>query len=240
MHENNGTNEMREFNATDVTDSILYTILMNDSATVSTSMASTIHNESTSTTYVELTQENENNQRLWNLSKTAVTSLSEPTAIPFNTSKSTTIYTTTESFDEFGPPEGVEYIFVPLGVVVSVLILSAVVLIISRKRKLERLRHRLMPMYNFDPGEEEEDDWETELLDECYSSHQRRVYYIVSNEINYKKWQLTFGKNSNSSVCVYMCIWCAIKMKIVHYLTFSIKIHQICLSFVNTPTISLQ
>lgn len=118
---------MREFNVTDATDSILYNILMNDPATVSTSMANTIHNESTSTTYVELMQENENNQRLWNLSKTAVTSLSEPTAIPFNTSKSTTIYTTTESFDEFGPPEGVEYIFVPLGVVVSVLILSAVV-----------------------------------------------------------------------------------------------------------------
>lgn len=177
MHENNGTNDVREFNATDVTDSILYTILVNDPATVSTSMASTFHNESTSTTYVELMQENDNNQRLWNLSKTAVTSLSEPTVIPFNTSKSTAIYTTTESFDEFGPPEGVEYIFVPLGVVVSVLILSAVVLIISRKRKLERLRHRLMPMYNFDPGEEEEDDWETELLDECYSSHQRRQGY---------------------------------------------------------------
>lgn len=51
------------------------------------------------------------------------------------------------------------------------------VLIISRKRKLERLRHRLMPMYNFDPGEEEEDDWETELLDECYSTHPRRQGY---------------------------------------------------------------
>ncbi|XP_072760145.1 uncharacterized protein [Anoplolepis gracilipes] len=178
MYENNGTNDMREFNATNVTDSILYTILVNDLGTVSTGMASTIYNESTSTTYVELTQENDSSQRLWNLSKTAVTSLSGPTAIPFNTSKSTAIYTsTTEFFDEFGPPEGVEYIFVPLGVVVSVIILSAVVLIISRKRKLERLRHRLMPMYNFDPGEEEEDDWETELLDECYSTHQRRQGY---------------------------------------------------------------
>ncbi|XP_050449487.1 uncharacterized protein LOC126850475 isoform X1 [Cataglyphis hispanica] len=189
MHENNGTNDMREFNATDVTDSILYTILVNDLGTVSTGMASTIYNENTSTTtYIELTQENEGNQQLWNLSKTAVTTLSGSTAIPFNTSKSTTIYTsTTESFDEFGPPEGVEYIFVPLGVVVSVIILSAVVLIISRKRKLERLRHRLMPMYNFDPGEEEEDDWETELLDECYNTHQRRVYCIISNKINYEK-----------------------------------------------------
>ncbi|XP_018316477.1 uncharacterized protein C3orf18 isoform X1 [Mycetomoellerius zeteki] len=181
MHENNDTNDAREYNATDATESIMYTVLVNDLATVSTSMPSTIYNDNVSTTaYVELPQDSENNQRLWNISKTAITSLSEPTAISFNTSRSTTIYTsTTESFDEFGPPEGVEYIFVPLGVVVSVIILSAVVwvLIISRKRKLERLRHRLMPMYNFDPGEEEEDDWETELLDECYNTHQRRQGY---------------------------------------------------------------
>ncbi|XP_071556863.1 uncharacterized protein [Temnothorax nylanderi] len=184
MHENNDTNDTREYNnATDVTESILYTILVNDLATVSPSMPSTVYNDSVPTTaYVELPQDSENNQRLWNLSRTAITLLSEPTAISHNTSRSTTTYTpttTTESFDEFGPPEGVEYIFVPLGVVVSVIILSAVVwvLIVSRKRKLERLRHRLMPMYNFDPGEEEEDDWETELLDECYNTHQRRQGY---------------------------------------------------------------
>ncbi|XP_012522145.1 uncharacterized protein C3orf18 isoform X5 [Monomorium pharaonis] len=185
MHENNDANDTREsYNTTDITESILYTVLVNDLTTISASMPGAIYNDSTSTTaYVELPQDSESgSQRLWNLSKTAITSLSEPTAIPFNTStRSTTLYTpTTESFDEFGPPEGVEYIFVPLGVLVSVIILSAVVwvLIISRKRKLERLRHRLMPMYNFDPGEEEEDDWETELLDECYNTHQRRVSRI--------------------------------------------------------------
>ncbi|XP_012522143.1 uncharacterized protein C3orf18 isoform X3 [Monomorium pharaonis] len=184
MHENNDANDTREsYNTTDITESILYTVLVNDLTTISASMPGAIYNDSTSTTaYVELPQDSESgSQRLWNLSKTAITSLSEPTAIPFNTStRSTTLYTpTTESFDEFGPPEGVEYIFVPLGVLVSVIILSAVVwvLIISRKRKLERLRHRLMPMYNFDPGEEEEDDWETELLDECYNTHQRRQGY---------------------------------------------------------------
>lgn len=128
MHENNDTNDMREYsNATDVTESILYTILVNDLTTVSANMPSTIYNDSVSTTaYVELPQDSENNQRLWNLS--AITLLSEPTTISYNASKSTTIYTsTTESFDEFGPPEGVEYIFVPLGVVVFVIILSAVV-----------------------------------------------------------------------------------------------------------------
>ncbi|XP_014484913.1 PREDICTED: uncharacterized protein C3orf18-like isoform X1 [Dinoponera quadriceps] len=185
MLETNGTNEMREpSNATDVTDSILYnTVSAGDlGATVVPASMASAYNE-TSTAYAELAQESDNNQRVWNLSRTAVTSLIEPTTIPFDTSGGTTTMhtptTTSDSFDEFGPPEGVEYIFVPLGVVVSVIILSAVVwvLIISRKRKLERLRHRLMPMYNFDPGEEEEDDWETELLDECYSTHQRRQGY---------------------------------------------------------------
>ncbi|KAK0167830.1 hypothetical protein PV327_001688 [Microctonus hyperodae] len=91
------------------------------------------------------------------------------------TSTCTTTTTTTEDpFDEFGPPEGVEYIFVPLGVMIFVIILSAVVLIVSRRRKMERLRHRLMPLYNFDPGEEGEDDWETELLDEGLGNRQRR------------------------------------------------------------------
>jgi len=125
MHENNDANDIREYNATGVTESILYTVSVNDLVTVPTNMPSTIYNDSMSTTaYVELPQDGENNQRLWNLSKTAVTLLSESTTISYNTSRSTTIYTpTTESFDEFGPPEGVEYIFVPLGVVVSVIIL---------------------------------------------------------------------------------------------------------------------
>ena len=57
------------------------------------------------------------------------------------------------------------------------------VLIVSRRRKLERLRHRLMPLYNFDPGEEGEDDWETELLDEGFGSRQRRVYITNSTPL---------------------------------------------------------
>ncbi|KAI4491438.1 hypothetical protein M0804_002830 [Polistes exclamans] len=135
---------------------------------------------STSETETEIPEESNNVQQLWSLPKTTVTSL-EDTSLLFNTSRSTVHVATTtlESVDEFGPPEGIEYIFVPLGVMVFVIVLSAVVFFISRKRKLERLRHRLMPMYNFDPGEEEEDDWETELLDESYNSnHQRRVLIL--------------------------------------------------------------
>lgn len=50
----------------------------------------------------------------------------DPTTVT-NSLCTTTIATTTEEFDEFGPPEGVEYIFVPLGVMIFVIVLSAVV-----------------------------------------------------------------------------------------------------------------
>ncbi|CAL7937858.1 unnamed protein product [Xylocopa violacea] len=162
-------------NATSVTNSVASGMLL-DSIKNYTTMANNVSNE-TSEAYTYSTEENGNTQQLWNVTK-AITSFPNSTLVSFDTS-STNIYvsTTTEIFDEFGPPDGIEYIFVPLGVVVFVIVLSAVVIIISRKRKLERLRHRLMPMYNFDPGEEEEDDWETELLDECYNNHQRRQGY---------------------------------------------------------------
>ncbi|XP_051875058.1 uncharacterized protein C3orf18 isoform X2 [Pristis pectinata] len=38
------------------------------------------------------------------------------------------------------------------------------VLYIRKRKRLEKLRHQLMPMYNFDPGEEQ-DELEQELLD---------------------------------------------------------------------------
>ncbi|XP_043685457.1 uncharacterized protein LOC122637430 isoform X1 [Vespula pensylvanica] len=169
---NNGLNTME--NIKNTTSSVLKIISLNDFSNIETNFTL----NSTSETETELSQESNNVQQLWSLPKTTVTSL-EDKSLLFNISRSTVHVSTTtlDSVDEFGPPEGIEYIFVPLGVMVFVIVLSAVVFIISRKRKLERLRHRLMPMYNFDPGEEEEDDWETELLDECYNNHQRRQGY---------------------------------------------------------------
>ncbi|XP_042878865.1 cell wall protein DAN4-like isoform X2 [Penaeus japonicus] len=59
-----------------------------------------------------------------------------------------------------------------LSVALSLFILLAVILIIGagvwwirRRRQLERLRHQLMPMYNFDPTDDA-DDWENQLLEE--------------------------------------------------------------------------
>ncbi|XP_076677490.1 uncharacterized protein LOC143373806 isoform X1 [Andrena cerasifolii] len=168
------TNEM---NMTTVANSVTPQVLLDNGKDYTTIVANNISDEP-SEVYAYTTEESESSQQLWNISK--ATSSSNSTLLSFNTTTSS-IYTptTTETFDEFGPPDGIEYIFVPLGVVVFVIVLSAVVwvIILSRKRKLERLRHRLMPMYNFDPGEEEEDDWETELLEDCYNNHQRRQGY---------------------------------------------------------------
>ncbi|XP_021364158.1 uncharacterized protein C3orf18-like isoform X2 [Mizuhopecten yessoensis] len=69
-----------------------------------------------------------------------------------------------------GPPLSPEshtlvYILVPLGSLFLVILLAIVVVIVLRRSKMERLRHHLMPMYSFDPADEDE-DWESELLED--------------------------------------------------------------------------
>lgn len=114
---------MNEMN-TSVTSSITSGMLLDNIQNYTNTMTNA--SNEISETYMNSTEENENIQ-LWNVSK-AITSLPNNTVISFEAS-STNIYvsTTTEIFDEFGPPDGIEYIFVPLGVVVFVIILSAVV-----------------------------------------------------------------------------------------------------------------
>lgn len=115
---------MNEMNSTSVTNSATSGMLVDSikNYTMATTMATNISSE-ISEAYVNSTEEN----GLWNISK-AITSLPNSTIVSFEPS-STNIYvsTTTEIFDEFGPPDGIEYIFVPLGVVVFVIVLSAVV-----------------------------------------------------------------------------------------------------------------
>ncbi|XP_043563590.1 uncharacterized protein C3orf18 isoform X2 [Chiloscyllium plagiosum] len=68
------------------------------------------------------------------------------------------------------PPPGVEgrssmgMVLVPVGIITVIALAVAMVLYIRKRKRLEKLRHQLMPMYNFDPGEEQ-DELEQELLD---------------------------------------------------------------------------
>ncbi|XP_069592187.1 uncharacterized protein C3orf18 homolog isoform X2 [Ranitomeya imitator] len=54
--------------------------------------------------------------------------------------------------------------FLSLGIVTVIGLAVGMVLYIRKQKRLEKLRHQLMPMYNFDPAEEQE-DLEQELLE---------------------------------------------------------------------------
>ncbi|XP_048268413.1 uncharacterized protein LOC100651388 isoform X3 [Bombus terrestris] len=113
---------MNEMNSTSVTNSITSGILLDSIKNYTTTMAINTSSE-ISEAYMNSTEENGS----WNVSK-PITSLPNNTLISFEASSTNTyVSTTTEIFDEFGPPDGIEYIFVPLGVVVFVIVLSAVV-----------------------------------------------------------------------------------------------------------------
>lgn len=51
-----------------------------------------------------------------------------------------------------------------VGIITVIGLAVAMVLYIRKKRRLQKLRHQLMPMYNFDPTEEQ-DELEQELLE---------------------------------------------------------------------------
>uniref|UniRef100_A0A3B5A1Y8 Uncharacterized protein n=1 Tax=Stegastes partitus TaxID=144197 RepID=A0A3B5A1Y8_9TELE len=83
-----------------------------------------------------------------------------------------TITTTNEtSFNATAFPEvviegsGMGMLLVPFGIITVIGLAVAIMLYIRKRKRLEKLRHQLMPMYNFDPAEEQDDLLEQELLD---------------------------------------------------------------------------
>ncbi|XP_014676961.1 PREDICTED: uncharacterized protein C3orf18-like [Priapulus caudatus] len=57
------------------------------------------------------------------------------------------------------------YICSVVGVLFAIVLLVALVVFMVKKNRIDKLRHHLMPLYNFDPADECE-DWESELLEE--------------------------------------------------------------------------
>lgn len=51
-----------------------------------------------------------------------------------------------------------------------------------KKKRLDQLRHHLVPLYNFDPGECE--DWEAELLEEADQNSQKKI------QVNQDFWKI--------------------------------------------------
>ncbi|XP_019711946.1 uncharacterized protein C3orf18 homolog isoform X1 [Hippocampus comes] len=62
---------------------------------------------------------------------------------------------------------GMGMVLLPFGVIALIGLTLALILYIRKRKRLEKLRHQLMPMYNFDPAEEQDDLLEQELLDHC-------------------------------------------------------------------------
>ncbi|XP_061545062.1 uncharacterized protein C3orf18 homolog isoform X1 [Phycodurus eques] len=60
---------------------------------------------------------------------------------------------------------GMGMVLVPFGVITFIGLALALLLYVRKRKRLEKLRHQLMPMYNFDPAEEQDDLLEQELLD---------------------------------------------------------------------------
>nr|XP_044992845.1 uncharacterized protein C3orf18 homolog isoform X1 [Jaculus jaculus] len=86
------------------------------------------------------------------------------------TSETTTLSPETTSFNDTRIPDaaggtaGVGTMLLSFGIITVIGLAVAMVLHIRKKKRLEKLRHQLMPMYNFDPTEEQ-DELEQELLE---------------------------------------------------------------------------
>ncbi|XP_062402209.1 uncharacterized protein C3orf18 [Sardina pilchardus] len=99
----------------------------------------------------------------------AATAATAPT-IPLTTLLTTTLSGNQTAFNGTGLPQvaeqaaGMGMVLVPFGIITVLGLLIIVLLYVRKRKRLEKLRHQLMPMYNFDPGEEQ-DDLEQELLD---------------------------------------------------------------------------
>ncbi|KAK1795675.1 hypothetical protein P4O66_001167 [Electrophorus voltai] len=89
---------------------------------------------------------------------------SRATLQPVSESVNGTSFNSTQLPVQWTEGTGVGTVLVPFGIITVIGLAVFMLLYIRKKKRLEKLRHQLMPMYNFDPAEEQ-DDLEQELLD---------------------------------------------------------------------------
>ncbi|KAJ6667700.1 hypothetical protein lerEdw1_016021 [Lerista edwardsae] len=101
------------------------------------------------------------------------TTTSEPdrgTTVDGTGPETSTIAPETSSFNSTKIPDvanngpGMGTMLLSFGIITVIGLAVAMVLYIRKRKRLEKLRHQLMPMYNFDPAEEQ-DELEQELLE---------------------------------------------------------------------------
>ncbi|XP_038264040.1 uncharacterized protein C3orf18 homolog [Dermochelys coriacea] len=76
----------------------------------------------------------------------------------------TTSFNSTKIPDVVSSGPGLSTMLLSFGIITMIGLAVAMVLYIRKRKRLEKLRHQLMPMYNFDPTEEQ-DELEQELLE---------------------------------------------------------------------------
>ncbi|KAK2534541.1 hypothetical protein Q9966_007191 [Columba livia] len=79
-------------------------------------------------------------------------------------SPETTSFNSTKIPDVASTGPSMSTMLLSFGIITVIGLAVAMVLYIRKKKRLEKLRHQLMPMYNFDPTEEQ-DELEQELLE---------------------------------------------------------------------------
>ncbi|XP_006892922.1 PREDICTED: uncharacterized protein C3orf18 homolog isoform X1 [Elephantulus edwardii] len=87
-----------------------------------------------------------------------------PTSVTTTLNPEATSFNGTRIPDTVGGTAGVGTMLLSFGIITVIGLAVAMVLYIRKKKRLEKLRHQLMPMYNFDPTEEQ-DELEQELLE---------------------------------------------------------------------------
>ncbi|PAA64305.1 hypothetical protein BOX15_Mlig025613g2, partial [Macrostomum lignano] len=66
------------------------------------------------------------------------------------------------------------FVIIPLLVLLFLLFVGFVVVLCMRKLRLDKLRHRLMPLYQFDPADADR-EWEADLLEDEREQQQRAL-----------------------------------------------------------------
>ncbi|XP_008179473.1 uncharacterized protein LOC100168674 isoform X2 [Acyrthosiphon pisum] len=89
------------------------------------------------------------------------------------------------------PPIQFSPLTVVIIVIVACLMLVGVIIVIRRKRRLDRLRHSLIPFYSFDANEEE--DWDSDLLQHEGGTQTIRHGQTFRHEGSFHSWHERFS-----------------------------------------------
>ncbi|XP_077385010.1 uncharacterized protein C3orf18 homolog isoform X2 [Festucalex cinctus] len=100
------------------------------------------------------------------MSDNVTSRLTTPMTVTIQANNESSFNTSATAFPEaVMESSGMGMLLVPFGIITLIGLALAVMLYIRKRKRLEKLRHQLMPMYNFDPAEEQDDLLEQELLD---------------------------------------------------------------------------